>query len=65
MNQTVHYFTVLGMVFWFFSFLVLFIFTGGLQKTKFFVTIPRVEMIKYRKRPLTVLDVHMDLSTYC
>ena len=35
-------------VFSFFSyFLVLFIFTGGLQKTKFFATIPRVEM----KRP--------------
>ena len=31
-------------VFWFFRFLVLFIFTGGLQKTKFFATIPRVEM---------------------
>ena len=31
-------------VFWFFSFLVLFIFTGGLQKTKLFATIPRVEM---------------------
>ena len=28
----------------FFSFLVLCIFTGGLQKTKFFATIPRVEM---------------------
>ena len=28
-----------------FSFLVLFIFTGGLQKTKFLATIPRVEML--------------------
>ena len=28
-----------------FRFLVLFIFTGGLQKTKFFATIPRVEVI--------------------
>ena len=27
-------------------FLVLFIFTGGLQKTTFFATIPRVEMIQ-------------------
>ena len=30
-------------VFWVFSFLVLFIFTGGLQKKQFFATIPRVE----------------------
>ena len=43
-----HYLTVLGMCFGFlvfFSFLVLFIFTGGLQKTKFLATIPRVEMV--------------------
>ena len=39
-------FTVLGM-FFVFSFLVLFIFTGGLQKTKFFATIPRVDMRSY------------------
>ena len=32
-------------VFWLFSFLVLFIFTGGLQKTKFLATIPRVGML--------------------
>ena len=31
--------------FWLFSLLVPFIFTGGLQKTKFFATIPRVEML--------------------
>ena len=31
-------------VFWFFSFLVLFIFTGGLQKPQFLATIPRLEM---------------------
>ena len=43
MKQYVH-FTVLGMSFLFFSFLVLFIFTGSLQQTKFFATIPRVEM---------------------
>ena len=30
----------------FFSFLVLFIFSGGLQKTKFFATIARVEMME-------------------
>ena len=36
-------------VFGFFSFLVLFIFTGGLQKTKFFATIPRVEMTCHDK----------------
>ena len=42
-------FAVLGLVFWFFGFMVLFIFTGGLQKNSQFVaTIPRVEMIGYR-----------------
>ena len=35
-------------VFWSLSFLVLFIFPGGLQTTKFFATIPRVEMFFLR-----------------
>ena len=40
------HFGFLGMFFvGFFSCLVLFIFTGGLQKTKCFATIPRVEMV--------------------
>ena len=52
-------FAVLGMFFFFFfSLLVLFIFTGGLQKTKFFATMPRVEMkiISVNKR--FGLDLH-------
>ena len=40
-----HLFTVLGMFLLFFSSLVLFIFTGGLQKQPVFATIPRLEMI--------------------
>ena len=43
-------FTVLGMYFFDFSFLVLFIFTGGLQKAKFFATIPRAEMFGVERR---------------
>ena len=38
----------LACFFLFFSCLVLFIFTGGLQKTKLFATIPRVEMAAYK-----------------
>ena len=38
------YFTVLGMFFSFVVFWLCSIFTGGLQKTKFFATIPRVDM---------------------
>ena len=58
-------FTVLGMFFFFFffSFLVLFIFTRGLQKTKFFATIPRVEMLGLRALQLPQSKSEAQLTT--
>ena len=52
------FFAVLGM---FFSFFVLFIFAGGLQKTIFFATIPRVEMYFRRSNWCLFSDVGTSL----
>ena len=47
-------------VVWIFSFLVLFIFTGGLQKTKCLATIPRVEMDSILRTPSCALPIFLE-----